>query len=127
MYSRCACLFWVRALSRVACTRSGCPDRNTCTACRNAVRSRTWDRALLEGSPAVPCRTGRNARLRGYLACSPALVPCCSRAWLAVREPAFPRTPCVASRAGRDPDIHAGDIWLPQNLLTESLVNHEGH
>jgi hypothetical protein len=33
----------------------------------------------------------------------------------------------VAFLAGRDPDIHAGDILLPRNLLTESLVNHEGH
>ena len=78
--NRCATSFLAPAPAPAACTRSGCQDRSTCTACRSAVRSRTWDKVLSAAFPAAPCRIARSGKPRACPAYSPALAPCCSRA-----------------------------------------------
>jgi len=115
--NRCAHLSWQYAPSPAACIRTGFRDRNTCTACRNATRIRTWDKGPLAESPAAPCRTARSARRRGCRAYSPALAPCCSRVLPAVPGLAFlQKILCAAFLRDHGPDIHADGICLPQNL-----------
>src|ERR1700731_4915111 len=113
--NRCVHPSSAHAPSPAACIRNGCPDRNEHTACRSAVRSRTWDRGPRAGLLAARCRIVRSVRRRVCRACSPALAPCCSLVWQAVK-PAFEWARRAAFARGRDPDIRADGISLPQNL-----------
>jgi hypothetical protein len=113
--NRCAHLSWLFALSLAACTRSGFPDRNTCTACRNAVQNRTWDKAQWAGSAATPCHIARSVRPHASPACSPVSGPGCSLSLQAWR-PAFLEAHCAVFPRGPGLDIRAVGILLPQNL-----------
>lgn len=73
--SRSAYLSWLCVPSPAACTRNGCRDRSTCTACRNAVQNRTSDTSLPPPLFAEPCRTGRNAKRSAFPADSQVSVP----------------------------------------------------
>ncbi len=108
------------ALLPAACTQTGFPDRNTCTACKNAAQTRTSDTAP-SSSPAAQSRTAHSATLPGFPADSPAAVPArdptSADRSSALAEPSaalLDATPYSAAR-GPDPDNHAADI-SPQSL-----------
>jgi hypothetical protein len=109
------------APSPAACTQTGFPDRNTCTACRNAAQSRTSDTCRPPSFPAIPFRTARTATPPASPANSPASArahdPTSADRWSApaaafaapdsaVHYPAIP---------DRDPDTRVDGIW-PQRL-----------
>jgi hypothetical protein len=110
-YTHCAHPSGLRAPLSAACTRSGFPDRNTCTACTSAAQSHISDTAL-SLSLAAPCRIAHSAKLPAFRACLPAE----DRRYCLFSAPALQAfQPCAALRRG--PDTHADGICdLTQNL-----------
>ncbi len=99
-------LFSPLVLSPAACTQIGCRDRNTCTACRNAVRIRISDTSLPAAFPATRFRTARSVKPRVCPACSPAAGQTCCLAsagrWV---------SHLIVSDLRRNPGIRAADIF----------------
>ncbi len=107
------------APSPAACTRTGSPDRNTCTACMNAAQTRTSDISDPPASPPAPSRIARTATPRASPADSAVADP--SHGPTSVGRSCVPRAASavpVCAAHGRGPDSHAADILLPHTLPT---------
>ena len=110
------------APSPAACTQTGSPDRNTCTACTNAIQIRTSDTAH---RPIRPCSTvphcvqRETARVPGRLTGFGPNV----RSRFGGRQRSTRLLPRPLARlSGRDPDNHAADILPPQTLPKHARV-----
>jgi hypothetical protein len=120
-------LFSPRALSQAVCTQTGFPDRNTCTACMNAVQIRTSDTSHRPASPATQFRTARSAIPHAFPEDSPASArardPIAAGRWCA------PAAVCALTPSAnpslatpdRYPDSHAADI-SPQTLHARGCI-----
>jgi hypothetical protein len=120
----CAHLFSPRALSPAACTRSGSRDRNTCTACTNAIRTRTSDIFRPRSCPATQCRIARSAKPRACRADSPAEARVHDPTSAARScAPAAASAAALAAARGHDrcPDIPVDGI-SPQTLPKHAAV-----
>ena len=99
--SHCAHLSSRCVPSPAACTRTGSPDRNTCTACRNEAQIRTSGTFHRLASPAARCRTAHNARRPAFQANLPVADQ--------VRDPILAGRSFVPQAASEAPDSAVHD------------------
>jgi len=116
----CAHLFSPRAPSPAACTQTGSPDRNTCTACTNAIQTRTSDTAPQFQIPAAPRRTVRTATPPASPADSPASAP--ARGPTSADRSCAPPALSAAAHfdslpAAHDPDLDTHAAYISPRLL----------
>lgn len=100
------------APSLVACTQTGSRDRNTRTACTNAIQIRTSDISPRRPFPAARSHTARSATRPVFPADSPASDQ--ARDPTLVDRSCVPAAPSVAPLAvvlDHYPDIHVDGIW----------------
>jgi hypothetical protein len=112
-YTRCARLCGQCALSQAAYIRSGWKDRSRCTACRNAVRRRTWGTGpAVRSDSEEQCRIASSARRFAVPASGSHVARMC---------PFLPA--CLPAIAGlfrdlpRCPGIRAADIFYLTHAL----------
>lgn len=121
-HSHSARLSWRSVPLSVACTRTGFPDRNTCTACTNADQTRTSDISDPRACLPAPSRIVRSE--------TPRVSPADSRVADPSHGPTSVDRSCVPRAASAAPagaahdrclDIQAADI-SPQSLPSTARI-----